>query len=136
MMSKSGFTDLALMRRVLNQAKGFWRYSTVLFLIDLLATPLGLLAPLPLKIAVDSVIGTAPLPEIVAPIVPNSVTASNSRLLVFVVILQILAVLFIQLQSLLSYSLRTKVGEGMTLNFRARLFHQAQRLSLVFHDTR
>jgi ATP-binding cassette subfamily B protein len=136
MMSKSGFTDLALMRRVLNQAKGFWRYSTVLFLIDLLATPLGLLAPLPLKIAVDSVIGTAPLPEIVAPMVPNSVTGSNSRLLVFVVILQILAVLFIQLQSLLSYSLRTKVGEGMTLNFRARLFHQAQRLSLVFHDTR
>jgi ATP-binding cassette subfamily B protein len=136
MMSKSRFTDLALTRRVLSQAKGFWRYFAVIFLIDLLATPLGLLAPLPLKIAVDSVIGTAPLPAIVAPIVPNSVIGSNSRLLVFVVILQILAVLFIQLQSLLSYSLRTKVGEGMTLNFRARLFHQAQRLSLVFHDTK
>ena len=136
MMSKSRLTDLALTRRVLSQAKGFWRYFAVLFLIDLLATPFGLLAPLPLKIAVDSVIGTAPLPAIVVPIVPNSVVGSKGHLLVFAVILQILVVLFIQLQSLLSYSLRTKVGEGMTLNFRARLFHQAQRLSLVFHDTK
>ena len=50
--------------------------------------------------------------------------------------MQVLIVLLIQLQSLFGYFLRTKVGERMTLNFRTRLFHQVQRLSLIFHDSR
>jgi len=135
-MSISRLRDFFLIQRVLRQVKGFRRYFAVIFLLDLLATPLGLLVPVPLKIAVDSVIGTAPLPKVIAPFVPDSVTGSNSILLVFAVMLQILVVLLIQLQSLSGYSLRTKVGESMTLDFRTRLFHQAQRLSLIFHDRR
>ena len=135
-MSISRLTDFFLIQRVLRQVKGFRRYFAVIFLLDLLATPLGLLVPVPLKIAVDSVIGTAPLPKVIAPFVPDSVTGSNSILLVFAVMLQILVVLLIQLQSLSGYSLRTKVGESMTLDFRTRLFHQTQRLSLIFHDRR
>lgn len=103
-------------------------------MFDLLATPLGLLVPVPLKIAVDSVIGAAPLPAIIEAWVPDFVTGSKLNLLIFAVGMQIAVVLLIQLQSLSGHSLRTQVGEKMTLDFRTRLFHQAQRLSLFFHD--
>jgi ATP-binding cassette subfamily B protein len=136
MMSVSKLTDFKLFRRVLNQAKHFGPYLLTISILDLLATPLALLVPISLKIAVDSVVGTAPLPRILIPVVPEFIAGSKGNLLVFSVVMQVLVVLLIQLQSLLGYFLRTKVGEHMTLNFRARLFHQAQRLSLIFHDTR
>lgn len=135
-MSVSSLTDFTIFRRVLSQAKPFLPFFAAIFLLDLLATPLALLVPVPLKIAVDSVIGTAPLPGIIIPIVPEFIAGSKRSLLVFAVVMQVLIVLLIQLQSLFGYFLRTKVGERMTLKFRARLFHQAQRLSLIFHDSR
>jgi len=116
------------------QVKPFRRRLAGIFILDLVATPLGLLVPVPLKIAVDSVVGTAPLPPIVAAWLPNVVSGSKLTLLFFAVGLQISVVLLMQLQSLSVNSMRTRVGEEMTLNFRARLFHQAQRLSLIFHD--
>jgi ATP-binding cassette subfamily B protein len=116
--------------------KPFHRQLAGIFILDLLATPLGLLVPVPLKIAVDSVIGAAPLPAIFAAWLPDLISGSKSNLLFFAVVLQVSVVLLMQLQSLSVYSLRTRVGEQMTLNFRARLLYQAQRLSLIFHDRR
>ena len=135
-MAVSTLTDFTIFRRVLSHAKPFLPFFAAIFLLDLLATPLALLVPVPLKIAVDSVIGTAPLPGIILPAVPEFIAGSKQNLLIFAVIMQVLIVLLIQLQSLFGYFLRTKVGERMTLKFRARLFHQAQRLSLIFHDKR
>src|SRR5262249_42357000 len=40
------------------------------------------------------------------------------------------------LQGLGSYILRTHTGEGLTLDFRARLFRHVQRLAFAFHDAR
>ena len=135
-MSPSKLNDLTLFRRVLKQVKPFWPYFAAIFLLDLLTTPLTLLVPVPLKIAVDSVIGATPLPKIIDPVVPEFIVNSKHSLLIFAVVMQVLIVLFIQLRGLLDYFLRTKAGEHMTLNFRARLFHQSQRLSLIFHDSR
>jgi ATP-binding cassette subfamily B protein len=135
-MSTSKFTDFTLFRRVLKQVKPFWPYFAAIFALDLLTTPLTLLVPVPLKIAVDSVIGATPLPKIIDPFVPEFIVNSKHSLLIFAVIMQILVVLFFQLRDLIDYFLRTKAGEYMTLSFRARLFHQSQRLSLIFHDSR
>ena len=44
-----------------------------LFLLSLLSTPLALLAPLPLKIVVDSVIGSEPLPGFLLTLLPGAV---------------------------------------------------------------
>ena len=121
-------------RRALHQVKPFHRHLIGIFVLDLMATPLGLLVPVPLKIAVDSVVGTAPLPAILAAWVPDFVVGSKLNLLIFAVSMQISVVVLMQLQSLLRHSLRTKVGEKMTLAFRTRLFHRAQRLSLFFHE--
>ncbi len=128
------FLDYNTVLRAVRQVKPFHRPLVGIFMLDLLATPLGLLVPIPLKIVVDTVLGTAPLPAVFASWIPNFITDSKMNLLVFAVGMQISVALLMQLQSLSGYSLRTKVGEKMTLDFRARLFHQAQRLSLLFHD--
>jgi len=123
-------------RRILGQLRPFWRQIGLLLLIDLLATPLLLLTPIPLKIAVDSVIGSHPLPGFVDPFLPASVVRSTVALLVVVAVLQVLVVLLSELQTLVSYVLQTRTGERLTLDFRGRLFRHLQRLSLSFHDTR
>src|SRR5262245_12364255 len=54
--------DLNLYGRVLREARPHLAKIAGIFALDLLASPLGLLTPLPLKIAVDSAIGGHPLP--------------------------------------------------------------------------
>ena len=55
-MTKPGYSDLTLYRRLLQLARPYWLHIIGIFLFSLLATPLTLLTPLPLKIAVDNVI--------------------------------------------------------------------------------
>ncbi|SRR6266851_1539295 len=51
--------DLNLYRRLLRQARPSLPHIALIFLLDLFGTPLLLLTPIPLKIAVDNVIGSA-----------------------------------------------------------------------------
>jgi ATP-binding cassette subfamily B protein len=90
----------------------------------------------PLKIVVDTVIGSQPLPPLLDALLPNSVIDSQLLLLSVATVLQVLIVFFNQLQTLGSYVLRTHTGERITLDFRARLFRHVQRLAFTFHDTR
>src|SRR5579862_2492789 len=95
---KSG--DLALCRRLLLQARPYWSHITAYFLLSLVSTPLGLLAPLPLKIAVDSAIGSRPVPHVLVAMLPASATASRLAILGVAVGLLLLITLFDQAQSL------------------------------------
>jgi ATP-binding cassette subfamily B protein len=104
--------------------------------VDLLSVPMVLLAPLPLKVAVDSVLGDQPLPGFLQPFVPDVLTTTTGRLLVVAALLQVAVVLLAEVQRLSSYVLHNVVGERITLGLRARLFHRAQRLSLTHHDTK
>jgi ATP-binding cassette subfamily B protein len=135
-VSESIGSHQRMSRRILGQIRPFWRQIGLLLLIDLLATPLLLLTPVPLKIAVDSVIGSDPLPGFVDAFVPASVVDSSIALLAVVAGMQVLVVLLGELQALVSYVLQTRTGERLTLDFRGRLFRHVQRLSLSFHDTR
>jgi ATP-binding cassette subfamily B protein len=135
-VSESAGNNQRMSRRILGQVRPFWRQILVLLVVDLLATPLLLLTPVPLKIAVDSVIGNHPLPGFVDTLLPASVVRTSISLLVVVVVLQVLIVLLGELQALVSYVLQTRTGERLTLDFRGRLFGHVQRLSLSFHDTR
>jgi len=65
-MAPARYTDLTLYRRLWRQARPYRPHIGCLFLLSLLSTPLALLTPLPLKIAVDSVIGSQPLPGYLA----------------------------------------------------------------------
>ena len=51
-----------MVRRLLRQARPYGKHIAALFVLDLLGAPLALLLPLPLKIAIDGVLGPRPLP--------------------------------------------------------------------------
>jgi len=127
--------DLTLFQRLLRQARPYWKLIFGIFLVDILATPLALLVPIPLKIAVDSVLGDEPLPDFVYTLIPAA-EQSNMVILVLAVILLILIALLSGLQSLGSSLLRTYTGEKLVLDFRSRLFRHVQRLSLSYHDSK
>ena len=125
-----------MFRRILLEARSYWPHLGGIFLLGLLAAPLALLLPVPLKIAVDSVIGSEPLPYFIEFFLPESVSRSQAAFLFLAVALQILVVLFIHLNSAATYVFQTYTGERMTLHFRERLFRHLQRLSFMFHDKR
>jgi len=123
-------------RRVAHELRPhWWRVSLTLF-VDLLATPVLLLMPIPLKIVVDSVLGDHPLPGFLAGLVPTSVTSSPNSILWLAAILQVLVVVFAEVQTMASYALSTWTGERITLAFRTKLFRHVQRLSILLHDRR
>src|SRR5213594_2478219 len=126
--------DAVLFRRLLSQARPYWPHVAALFLLSLLSSPLSLLTPLPLKIAVDSVIGSHPLPHVIAPLVPEAIAHSPGALLAFAIGLLVAVALLCQLQGLTNTLLQAYVKEKLVQNFRARLFRHVQRLSLAYHD--
>ncbi len=126
----------ALFWRLVRQVQPCWPHLTGLFLLSLLAPPLALLTPLPLKIAFDSVIDTHPLPRFLAAVVPEAVTRSDAGLIVLVIGLLILVALLTQVRDFVSAVLSAYAGEKLLRSFRAQLFHHVQRLSLSYHDTR
>jgi ATP-binding cassette subfamily B protein len=104
--------------------------------LSLMSTPVALLTPLPLKIAVDSVLGNESLPGFMQPLVPEFITDSKGMILILVVALVVIVALLAQLQGICSLILQTYTGEKLVMDFRAQLFRHAQRLSLSYHDSR
>ena len=128
--------DLHLHRRLFTQTRGYRLRLAAIFCLDLLGAPLLLLTPIPLKIAVDNVIGSAPLPHIFEVLLPAFIIRSVFWLLLLAAAMQVLLALLGQLKEMVSYVLQTSTGERLTLDFRAQLFERLQRLSLRFHDLR
>ena len=135
-MTQRTHSDIAILRRLLDQARPYWGHLAAIFTIDLLATPLALLTPLPLMLAVDSVIGSEPMPRFLALFTPDFVTESKGAILVLIAVLVILFALLTQVQKLGGWLLQTYVGEKLALAFRGLLLRHAQRLSLTYHDTK
>ena len=128
-------SDFALYRRLLLEARPFWPHIAGLFALSVLATPLTLLNPLPLKIVVDSALGTHELPAWLASLLPAGTQRTDVRVLAVVAGLLVAIALVKQLLDLAFAILRSYTGEKLVLGFRAKLFRQSQSLSLSYHDT-
>jgi len=102
--------------------------------VHLLSTPLVLLSPLPLKIAVDSAIGSEPLPGFLRVVLPAAWEKPGTAMILLAVGMVVLVALLTQLQALVASWLHAYAAERMTLGFRSRLFRRIQRLSLAYHD--
>jgi ATP-binding cassette subfamily B protein len=126
--------ELQLLLRLAGMARPYWWHLAGVALLSLLAVPLALLAPLPLKMVVDNVFGSQPPPRWLAILIPDS--GSGLRLLWAAIGLLILTTLLTYLQGLASSWLQTYTSEKLVLSFRSRLFHHVQRLSLSYHDTK
>ena len=130
----SYYRDRVLLGRVLGATRGYRRRLVGIFILSLVDTPLFLLAPIPLAIAVDSVLGAKPVPSFLHAVLPHSLT--RNQLLMAAAGLQVLIVLLTNLRALISQVLETSTSERLTLSFRSRLFSHVQRLSFTFHDRR
>jgi len=120
-------------RRVVGELRPHWWRVTLTLFVDLLSTPVILLTPIPLKIVIDSVLGDHPVPGFLSGF---PLASSPNGVLWLAAILQVLVVVFAELQTMASYTLSTWTGERITLAFRARLFRHIQRLSILLHDRR
>lgn len=128
-------SDLRTYGRLLRQARPYWRHIGGIFALGLLATPLALLLPLPVKLAVDSVIGDEPIPWWLG-FVPDAVTNSKGTLLLVVAVLMVVIALATQVVSFATVVLEAYTGEQLKFGFRTALFRNVQRLSLRYHDSR
>jgi ATP-binding cassette subfamily B protein len=129
-------SDLLLFRRVTRQAQPFWWKIAGILALSLLATPLALLTPLPLKIVVDNVIGGEPVPGWLDPLIPQSLANAADAMLWIPAALLVTFALLTQVQAMTVRLASAAVGERLVLDFRSKLFRHAQRLSLGYHDAR
>lgn len=128
------YSDLAITRRLMAQAAPYRLHLGAALAASLLAAPLALLQPLPLKVAVDSVIGADPLPGFLAFLSPVDPGEARTGYLVLAAALLIGIAMLGHVQALGNSLLRAYTSEKLVLRFRSRLFGHAQRLSLRYHD--
>jgi ATP-binding cassette, subfamily B, bacterial len=117
--------------RVLRQARPFWRQLAGIATLSIISAPLALLLPLPVKIAVDSVLGSGPVPAWLAWMMRDATTSSA---LVAAVGLLLAIAIINQIQALCAWYLQTCTAEGLVWDFRAQLLRHVQRLPMSFHD--
>src|SRR5688500_8737318 len=127
-------SDYSLLKRVLLETRAYRLRIALLMSFGFVSTLLALLAPLPLKIAVDTVLDGAPLPSVLQAVVPAAAIQSQFGLLVIPVALLLIIALLSQCQPIANSLLGVSTAEPIAMDFRAKLFRHVQRLSLVYHD--
>ncbi len=129
-------SEAMLYRRIFREVRLYWPHLALTLVMSLLSTPLVLVSPLPLKIAVDSVVGMQPVSGFLARLMPDAMLTSPSMLLIAATGLFLLVSVLHQVQLMSTSLMRAYTGERLVLGFRTRLFHQAQRLSIAYHDAK
>jgi ATP-binding cassette subfamily B protein len=125
---------LAQLRKVARYLRPYRALAIGAAVGSLLATGVGLLAPWPMKILVDSVLGSEPLPGVLRSF--GAAPLGKSTLLAIVVAGGLAVAIVTGFVTVVTGYLTTKLDLGMTLDFRSDLFQQAQRLSMTYHDQR
>ncbi len=120
-------------RRAFEDLRPYLWPLVVLLIVSLLAVPMTLIFPLPIKLLVDSVLGSQPLPGYLTIFVGSQVSKTLALGLAISILMATAVLTY--LQNLVNVWYSNKVGNRMTLDVRARLFRQMQRLSVAYHDT-
>ena len=124
----------SLLCRALSFIAPFKWQLACLCVVLLLSIPLNLLTPLPLTLAVDSVVGTRPLPLVLQAWIPPDVRSSPAALMIVVSAAYIGIALCIHLQAMTLLILSSYIGERLIYAFRSRLFEHLQRICWSYHE--
>jgi len=122
-----------MLKRAFEDLRPYLWPIVVLLVISLIAVPITLIVPLPIKLLVDSVLGSQPLPGYLTVFVGSQLSKSLTLWLAIIILMGTAVLTY--LQNLVNVWYTNKVGNRMTLDVRARLFRQMQRLSIAYHDT-
>jgi len=99
--------------------------------VTLAAVSIGLLLPWPLKLVIDNVLGTAPLPPPFARWVDG---LDRVAILMLIVASGLALTLLSNALAIATSYLKTRLEQSIILDFRSDLFHHAERLSVAFRD--
>ena len=135
MVLQPQYSSSNLLRRLWTLVAPFRLQLTGLCAVVLLSIPLSLLTPVPLTLAVDSIIGSRPLPALLQAWMPLSIQQSTTGLLLFMFFAFIGIALCIHLQGRVLCLLSSHAGERMILAFRSRLYEHLQHICSSYHDT-
>jgi ATP-binding cassette subfamily B protein/subfamily B ATP-binding cassette protein MsbA len=94
---------------------------------------LGVLAPWPLKLVIDNVLGPQPMPPTIAAIAHTLIGDSKAELLFVVVLGGLLMQLGSQVVSTINTQVQVDTGQRMVYTLRARLLAHLQALALRHH---
>ena len=130
----SNRSSLNLLRRAWPFMAPFRGQLACLTFVVLMSIPLNLLTPLPLTLAVDSVLGTRPLPPFLQSWIPGALQDSTGGLLFFVCTAYVGIALCIHLQSMALWLLSSYTGERLIYAFRHHLFEHLQRICASYHE--
>ncbi|HEU4686118.1 MAG TPA: ABC transporter ATP-binding protein [Nitrospira sp.] len=127
-------SSFALLRRAWTFLAPFKVHLACLTIVLLLSIPLSLLSPLPFTIAVDTIIGTRPLPASIRGWIPVEVQSSTTAMLVVLAAAYIGIAFCNHLQAMVLWVLSSYTGERLIYAFRSRLFEHLQRICVSYHD--
>jgi ATP-binding cassette subfamily B protein len=94
---------------------------------------LAALAPWPLKVVVDNVLGGQPVPALLEAVLPSSITGQALAFLVTVVVTGFLVQLANELVRMAHTQLQVQTGQRIVYNLRAKLLAHLQALPLRHH---
>src|SRR2546427_7596565 len=100
---------LRMTRRLLHEMRPYLSSIALLFLVSLSAVPLTLITPLPIKLIVDNVIGSQPLPGYLG-LLTGGGPVSTERVLVTAIGILLGGTILVYLQNLASIWITNQVG--------------------------
>jgi len=101
--------------------------------VGLAEIALAMLAPWPLQIVVDHILGSYALPDVLAAVVPASLASSPSAFLIAVVIAGLLLQVTIELVRMGNTQLQVATGQRIVYDLRRMLLSHLQALPLRHH---
>jgi ABC-type multidrug transport system fused ATPase/permease subunit len=128
----SPFAFLKDYRRVVPYLRPHRRLAATSMTMVGLGSVMALLAPWPLAILVDAVLGDKPLPSLLG----SLEGVSRYELLVFAVIAGLVVTALIHGLAVIDEYVNTKLDQSIVLDLRSQMMVHAQRLSLAYHDTK
>jgi ATP-binding cassette subfamily B protein len=120
-------------RRAFGYLRPYWKLAGFAALLLILGAVFSLLTPWPLKILIDHVLESHPLPPLLDWMV-GSLGDSRTALLLFAVIGGLVVTLVQSGLGVVSKYVNTAIEQNMMLDVRSDLYQHTQRLSLAYHD--
>ena len=111
-----------------------WKALSLGMLAALGSSLADMLSPLPLKIVIDHVLGSKPMPAWLAPWTSSIFGANRTDMLNFAAVSVVGIALLAAISSYVQSLSMTTVGQWVMHDLRSTLYHHIQRLSLSYHD--
>ncbi|HEX7967331.1 MAG TPA: ABC transporter ATP-binding protein [Stellaceae bacterium] len=119
--------------RAFREVRPFWPSLALILGLGLAWIPISLLAPLPLKMLIDNVLGHQPLAGIAARLAPDALAADHAGLLALAIGLSVGLALIAIVHRLGDWLLREMIADRMVHGFRGGLLLHGLRLPVLHH---